>query len=62
MGFSVEFLREAGLWLDRRVEFPSKGANLALAPERTVPAFVLGSVRRGLAESMETARPLYAGD
>jgi hypothetical protein len=62
MGFSAEFLREAGLKLDRRLEFPQKGANLALAPERAVPAFILGPVRRGLAESMETVRPVYAGD
>jgi hypothetical protein len=62
MGFSAEFLREAGLKLDRRIEFPRKGANLALAPERAVPAFVLGPVRRGLAESMEGPRPVYAGD
>ncbi len=62
MGFSAEFLREAGLRLDRRIEFPPKGANLALAPERSVPAFVLGPVRRGLAESMESPRPLLSGD
>jgi hypothetical protein len=60
MGFSAEFLREAGLRLDRRLEFPRKAANLALAPERTVPAFILGSVRRGLAESMEAPRAVYA--
>src|ERR1700720_3752814 len=62
MGFSAEFLREVGLTLDRRIEFPPKAANLALAPERTVPAFVLGPVRRGLAESMEASRPVYAGE
>jgi hypothetical protein len=62
MGFSAEFLREAGLRLDRRIEFPPKAANLALAPERSVPAFVLGPVRRGLAESMESPRPLLSGD
>src|SRR5258707_234157 len=62
MGFSADFLRKAGLRFDRRIEFPQKGANLALAPERTVPAFILGPVRRGLAESMEAARPAYAGD
>jgi hypothetical protein len=62
MGFSAEFLREAGLRLDRRLEFPPKASSLALAPERTVPAFVLGPVRRGLAESMEMSRPVYAGD
>jgi hypothetical protein len=62
MGFSAEFLREVGLTLDRRIDFPPKAANLALAPERTVPAFVLGPVRRGLAESMEASRPVYAGE
>jgi hypothetical protein len=62
MGFSAEFLREAGLRLDRRLEFPPKGASLALAPERCVPAFVLGPVRRGLAESVEAPRPVLSGD
>jgi hypothetical protein len=55
MGFSAEFLRQAGLMLDRRNEFPPKAANLTLAPERGVPAFVLGPVRRGLAESVDAA-------
>src|SRR5438270_3485387 len=62
MGFSAEFLKEAGLKLDRRIEFPPRAASLTLAPERNVPAFVLGPVRRGLAESMEMSRPVYAGD
>ena len=60
MGFSAEFLRQAGMQLDRRLEFPRKAANLALAPERTVPAFVLGPVRRGLAESMQGPRAIHA--
>ena len=62
MGFSAEFLREAGLALDRRLEFPRKAANLALAPERSVPAFALGPVRRGLAESVAAPRTIHAGD
>jgi hypothetical protein len=62
MGFSAEFLREAGLKLDHRSEFPRRATNLSLAPEREVPAFVLGPVRRGLAESVETVRSLVAGD
>src|ERR1700732_3464191 len=62
MGFSAEFLREAGLRLDGRLEFPPKGASLALAPERSVPAFVLVPVRRGLAESVEASRPVLSGD
>jgi len=62
MGFSAEFLREAGLRLDRRREFPRKATNLSLMPEREVPAFVLGPVRRGLAESIGQPRALAAGD
>lgn len=60
MGFSAEFLKEAGLKLDRRTEFPRKATNLSVLPERQVPAFVLGPVRRGLAESVEQARSTAA--
>lgn len=62
IAFSAEFLKEAGLLLDRRVEFPRKASSLALEPERDVPAFVLGPVRRGLAESVEYGRVRLAGD
>jgi hypothetical protein len=62
MGFSAEFLREAGMKLDHRTEFPRRATNLSLAPEREVPAFVLGPVRRGLAESVEAVRTVAAGD
>lgn len=61
LGFSAEFLREAGLKLDQRAEFPTRATNLSLAPEREVPAFVLGPVRRGLAESIEQPRGVAAG-
>ncbi len=56
MGFSAEFLKEAGLRLDNRKEFPRKATNVSLTPEREVPAFVLGSMRRSLAESVEMSR------
>jgi hypothetical protein len=62
MGFSAEFLREAGMKLDRRIEFPRKATSVTLVPEREVPAFVLGPMRRGLAESVESPRALAAGD
>jgi hypothetical protein len=62
MGFSAEFLKEAGLKLDRRGEFPRKATNLSLVPERQVPAFVLGPVRRTLAESVEPTRAVAVGD
>ena len=62
LGFSAEFLKDVGLQLDRRLEFPRKAANLTVEPERDIPAFVLGPVRRGLAESVESGRVRLAGD
>lgn len=62
MGFSAEFLKEAGLRLDQRAEFPRKATNVSLTPERDVPAFVLGPMRRGLAESVEMSRSATVGD
>ena len=62
MGFSAEFLKEAGMRLDRRTEFPKRSASVSLVPERDVPASVLGPMRRGLAESMEMVRAAAAGD
>jgi hypothetical protein len=62
MGFSAEFLREVGMRLDKRTEFPRKAASLTVAPERSVPAFVLGPIRRGLAESVESPRTVNAAD
>src|SRR6476661_1528216 len=62
LGFSAEFLKEAGMRLDNRAEFPRKAANLAVAPERAVPAFVLGPGSRGLAESVEAAHTVNAAD
>jgi hypothetical protein len=62
MGFSAEFLRQAGMRLDRRNEFPKRATSVTLAPEREVPASVLGPMRRGLAESVESVRAAAAGD
>ncbi len=59
---SGEMLREAGLHLDRRAEFPRKATSLVLPPEQPVPAFALAPVRRGLAESMESPRAAAAGN
>ncbi len=61
MGFSAEFLKEAGMRLDRRGEFPKRATSVSLAPEREVPASILGPMRRGLAESVEMVRAA-AGD
>jgi len=62
MGFAAEFLREAGLTLDLRSDFPRKCAVLNIAPGRPVPAFLLGPVRRDLAASVEEIpRSMAAG-
>jgi hypothetical protein len=59
---SAEMLREAGLHLDRRSEFPRKATGLSVPPGRPVPAFLLAPVRRGLAEAAETKRAAAAGN
>jgi hypothetical protein len=62
MGFSAEFLKEAGMKLDRRMDFPKRATSVTLAPEREVPASVLGPMRRGLAEAVDFVRAAAAGD
>jgi hypothetical protein len=54
--FSGELVREVGLNLDRRVEFPSRSSNVVLSPEKRVPAVLLAPVRRGLAGSIDSGR------
>jgi hypothetical protein len=48
--------------LDRRGEFPRRSANVALSPEKPVPAFLLAPVRRGLADSIDPGRTNAAGN
>jgi hypothetical protein len=60
--FSGELVEEAGLRLDRRAEFPRRSANVALSPEKPVPAFMLAPVRRGLADSIDPSRASVAGN
>ncbi len=57
-----EMLREAGLLLDRRTEFPRRQASMAVSPNRPVPAFQIAPLRRGLAASVSTLRAAAAGD
>lgn len=54
-----DLLRDSGLRLDRRREFPSKVAELRIARERTVPASMLAPVRKALADSVAQERPVY---
>ena len=60
--FSEELVREAGLRLDRRIEFPRRSSSVALSPEKPVPAVLLAPVRRGLAHSIDTGRVTAAGN
>lgn len=64
--FAGDLLREFGLWLDRRHEFPRKVAELSIQRERAVPASQLAQVRRVLADSIGQERFIYqaalAGD
>ena len=55
-----DLLREFGLWLDRRKEFPRKIAELGIQRERPVPASLLAPVRRILADSVSQVRPSFA--
>ncbi len=55
-----EMLREAGLRLDRRKDFPRRLASTAVSPDRPVPAFQIAPLRRGLAESVSTPRAAAA--
>ena len=55
-----DLLREFGLWLDRRKEFPRKIAEVGVQRERPVPASLLAPVRRILAESVSQERPSLA--
>ena len=60
--FCEELVREAGLRFDRRAEFPRRSSNVALSPEKPVPAVLLAPVRRGLAHSIDADRGGAAGN
>ncbi len=60
--FSEELVRDAGLRLDRRAEFPRRSSNVALSPEERVPAALLAPVRRGLAHSIDASRVSSQGN
>ncbi len=64
--FAGDLLRDFGLWLDRRHDFPRKAAEFSAAREKQVPASQLAQVRRVLADSIGQERFIYqaalAGD
>ena len=54
-----DLLREFGLWLDRRKEFPRKIAEVRVPRDRAVSIAALAPVRRILADSIAERRPIY---
>jgi hypothetical protein len=60
--FSGELVEEAGLRLDRRIEFPGRSSNVTLSPEKPVPAVLLAPIRRGLANSIDSGRVSAPGN
>jgi hypothetical protein len=68
---SAEMLREAGLGLDRRMDFPRDTESVAVVPEQPLPALLLAPTRRSFGESARSeagarssgaARAAAAGD
>jgi hypothetical protein len=57
---SGEMLREVGLKLDRRADFPLKSTGIQAPLDQPVAAFLLAPVRRHLAESVESSQPRAA--
>lgn len=57
---SADMLRESGLNLDRRGDFPRRTEKLVLPPEQPVSAFLMAPLRRGLADSVGTGRQAAA--
>src|SRR5580700_1871195 len=63
-GVAADLLKEFGLWLDRRKEYPRKVAEVNVQRERPVPASMLAPIRRVLADSVlqERVSLAAAGD
>ena len=57
---AADMLRQSGLNLDRRGEFPRRCERLALAAEQPVSPFQLAALRRGLAQSIGSGRTAMA--
>jgi hypothetical protein len=55
-GVAGDLLKEFGLWLDRRKEYPRKLAEVNVQRERPVPASMLAPIRRVLADSVSQER------
>ena len=57
-----DLLKEFGLRLDRRSEFPPRASVVTVPPERPVPEFLFAPVRRRLSDSVAASRAVAASD
>jgi hypothetical protein len=57
---AADMLRESGLQLDRRSDFPARAEHLALAPEHPVSPFHIAALRRALAQAVGSGRAAKA--
>ena len=57
---AAEMLRESGLHLDRRVDFPTRAEHLSLAPEHPVSPFHIAALRRVLVQAVGSGRAAKA--
>jgi hypothetical protein len=57
---AADMLRESGLNLDRRVDFPRRAEQLALVPDHPVSPFQVAPLRRALAQSVGSGRAATA--
>jgi hypothetical protein len=57
---SADMLKESGLNLDRRAEWPRRSERLSLPTEQPVSPFLVAPLRRALVESVGSPRPATA--
>jgi len=57
---SADMLRESGLNLDRRTDFPRRAEHLTLAAEQAVSPFQIAPLRRSLAQAIGSGRAAAA--
>jgi hypothetical protein len=57
---SADMLRESGLNLDRRADFPRRCETLSMAADQPMSPFQIAALRRGLAHSVTSGRTAVA--
>ena len=57
---SADMLRESGLNLDHRAEFPRRHERIAITPDQPVSPFLMAPLRRALMDAVGTGRTATA--